>query len=699
MHSAKLGSENSIESHSTAVNDFTEMLVHDDDSSEDSSSSKAKDIQYPAVHNSHGSHSSLGTAKSCKKKHRSDPLQSTKSKPSTKYAGRYRKSTSGNLFWLPLLLCAGFFILFDLLVYIFVRQWVSWREHFLNIKGRKQILRKRLNSATNYQEWSDAAKELDEYLGMHIWKLNNDETDVIDIRLLKKVVSKLRRYRLAAIQESTQSSPISPQSSRSSDPLASKTVHSTTVDDPFTGSTSEYLYTYNDALPPAFHPSAQNLPDHPSIQISNLAKLCDILKTSCCKINVAGIDKEDPYRFTYFGTISIVDQYVSEVIHSLEYVAASPHISNLSKYALFRDLSRTFGRSALCLSGGASFGFNHLGVIKALLEQGLLPKMITGTSAGSFIGAMVAVRTDDELKKEILVPEVANRIRFSQESLYTCWKRLWKTGAWLDPKMVQEQIKYFTKGDMTFLEAYQRTGRIFNVAVVSHESPLESKLLNYLTSPDVVIYSAIIASSAIPAILPPALLISKNPRTGELKPFRSAGCFWRDGSLRSDIPQHEFRQLFNISYTIVSQVNPHVALFYFNPRGGTGSPIMHRGGHGWRGGFFASLIVQYFLLDLQKWLSFIRDMDLLPRILGADLSNLWLQSFGGDVTILPPRPHLMDYARIMCDPSSERIQRHFHDGQLASYSKVQMIGHRLRVEQCLERILSDCFGRRQMDTD
>jgi NTE family protein len=44
----------------------------------------------------------------------------------------------------------------------------------------------------------------------------------------------------------------------------------------------------------------------------------------------------------------------------------------------------------LALSGGGSRGFAHLGVIKALEELGLKPAMITGTSAGSIVGAMIA---------------------------------------------------------------------------------------------------------------------------------------------------------------------------------------------------------------------------------------------------------------------------------------------------------------------
>lgn len=44
----------------------------------------------------------------------------------------------------------------------------------------------------------------------------------------------------------------------------------------------------------------------------------------------------------------------------------------------------------LTLSGGGARGFGHLGVIKALEEKGIKPTIISGTSAGSLIGAFYA---------------------------------------------------------------------------------------------------------------------------------------------------------------------------------------------------------------------------------------------------------------------------------------------------------------------
>jgi NTE family protein len=47
-------------------------------------------------------------------------------------------------------------------------------------------------------------------------------------------------------------------------------------------------------------------------------------------------------------------------------------------------------RIGLALGGGAARGFAHIGVIKTLEAQGIVPDLIAGTSAGSVVGALYA---------------------------------------------------------------------------------------------------------------------------------------------------------------------------------------------------------------------------------------------------------------------------------------------------------------------
>lgn len=65
------------------------------------------------------------------------------------------------------------------------------------------------------------------------------------------------------------------------------------------------------------------------------------------------------------------------------------------------------------------------------------------------------------------------------------------------------------------------------------------------------------------------------------------------------------------------QVNPHVHLFFFAPKGTAGRPVAHRKGKGWRGGFVLSAMEQYLKLELTKNFKVIRDLCVDPRLLSC----------------------------------------------------------------------------------
>jgi hypothetical protein len=65
-----------------------------------------------------------------------------------------------------------------------------------------------------------------------------------------------------------------------------------------------------------------------------------------------------------------------------------------------KTAKRSFGNTAFLMSGGATLGLYHIGIIKGLAFSGFgFPKVICGTSAGSVLTAFMGVRTDDEIRK------------------------------------------------------------------------------------------------------------------------------------------------------------------------------------------------------------------------------------------------------------------------------------------------------------
>jgi len=59
---------------------------------------------------------------------------------------------------------------------------------------------------------------------------------------------------------------------------------------------------------------------------------------------------------------------------------------------------------ALALGGGAAKGFAHIGVIKALEAQGIVPDIVIGTSAGSLVGALYASGKSGFALQEMAIP-------------------------------------------------------------------------------------------------------------------------------------------------------------------------------------------------------------------------------------------------------------------------------------------------------
>ena len=522
----------------------------------------------------------------------------------------------------PFLLIVLGWIIFLSISYGLTRLYIYSYEHFVTWTGRREKLRRKLQMSSTYDEWEAAAKELDNYLGNDAWK-DNPEYAYYDYKTVRKVASQLKDLRTRVEAEEKGE----------------------------------------------------------SNGIGGLRAVDEIktLLENCVKNNFVGVENPRLYSETYLGTKSLVQEFVDEVEKCLQLLLDSRLITDDDKKVFFRHLDTNYGRTALCLSGGATFAYYHFGVVKALLETGDLPEIITGTSGGALVAGLVATRTDEELK-QLLVPALAYRIRACAEGFPGWAKRWWKTGARFDSVDWAKQCSWFCRGSMTFKEAYERTGRVLNVSCVPSDPHSPTILANYLTSPDCVIWSAVLASAAVPGILNPIVLMRKT-RDGTLAPY-SFGHKWKDGSLRTDIPLKSLNLHFNVNFSIVSQVNPHINLFFFSSRGTVGRPVTHRRGRGWRGGFIGSAAETTLKLDLQKYLKILRHLELLPRPLGQDWSEIWLQRFSGTITIWP-KTQLSDFVNILSDPSIERLGRMLRVGQNSAWPKVRFIGNRMKIEHLI----------------
>ncbi|KAL7268871.1 hypothetical protein RUND412_008485 [Rhizina undulata] len=530
----------------------------------------------------------------------------------------------------PLFVFAFAWIIILSIFYVLTRFYISQYEYWITWRGRRERLRRKLRSTKTYEEWKLAAKELDTYLGGDSWKAD-DAFAYYDYSTVRRVVRDLRKIRERA---------------------------------------EEHERTGNE-----MNGNGEN---------GETVKAVDELRAlieACVKSNFGGIESTRLYSQTYYGTKDKVQEFVDEVEKSLKFLIETDSLCQKDKRVLFKHLYSNFGRTALCLSGGASFAYYHFGVVKAHLDADLLPNVITGTSGGALVAALICTRTDEELKK-LLVPELAEKITACQDDFTTWLTRWWKTGARFDSIDWARRCCWFTRGSMTFKEAYERTGKILNISCIPADPHSPSLLLNYLTAPDCCIFSAVLASAAVPGILNPVVLMSKT-KSGTIAPF-SFGHKWKDGSLRTDIPLRALNLHFNVNFSIVSQVNPHVNIFFFSSRGTVGRPVTHRKGKGWRGGFLGSAVEQYLKLDLAKWLKVLRHLELLPRPMSQDWSSVFLQKFDGNITIWP-KSKASDFYYILSDPTPQRLLRMLEVGQRCTFPKLKFVSNRLRVERLVEK--------------
>ena len=89
-------------------------------------------------------------------------------------------------------------------------------------------------------------------------------------------------------------------------------------------------------------------------------------------------------------------------------------------------------------------------------------------------------------------------------------------------------------------------------------------LLNAITSPNVYIRKAVMASCAVPGIYPPVILEAKN-KNGRRQPYLPQRR-WVDGSVSEDLPAKRLARLYGVNHYVASQTNPVVLWFIQDPK-------------------------------------------------------------------------------------------------------------------------------------
>lgn len=85
--------------------------------------------------------------------------------------------------------------------------------------------------------------------------------------------------------------------------------------------------------------------------------------------------------------------------------------------------------------------------------------------------------------------------------------------------------------DLTFQEAFELTGRIINISISPNDVRKDvPHLLNYLSAPNVLVWSAASASCAVPFLFAPVELLCKDSNGNIVPYFAEGNVKFADGS-------------------------------------------------------------------------------------------------------------------------------------------------------------------------
>lgn len=376
----------------------------------------------------------------------------------------------------------------------------------------------------------------------------------------------------------------------------------------------------------------------------DIFELMFVLRGSLSR-NKFGLLHEGLFSKAMAGSKVLVETYHNVVCAALDFVCDAVPINagtedlpipTDARLAFFNETRHAYGRTALLLSGGAALGFYHVGVAKTLMENGLMPRVLGGSSAGSILCAMIGTRTDQECLDDLFqakgttapghsgklplnffrpINQTEETEQFSHKkysgpggigevyhNTAGAFRNMKRTVQGFIPiplrvfssfvydvivgnRRAQDVFKndneHFRKcvradvGDFTFQEAFDRTGRILNIVVTPNNASDPPRLLNYLTTPHVMVWSAAVASASLPGVFEANRLVVKEADGWERYESRGDDQRFSDGSMESDLPMQQLSEMFNVNHFIISQANPHAVMFasYYQKTGVWSNPI------------------------------------------------------------------------------------------------------------------------------
>jgi len=386
--------------------------------------------------------------------------------------------------------------------------------------------------------------------------------------------------------------------------------------------------------------------------------------------NMDGMGNDRLHQKAKFGTKQLIQEYVDAITNSLEYLATDKvdDIPFEEKLDFFRRAQHCYGRSAFLMSGSGAFLYFHVGVVKALWNEGLLPSILSGSSGGSVVGALVSTHVDEDIPDFFDPETIVQNQEITRAANDVSTRRMNQDEI---RKSLEEMIP-----DLTFQEAYELTGRHLNVSVAPAEKHQTARLMNAIASPNVYIREAVLASCAVPGVYAPVTLAAKNHK-GERVPYLP-NRKWVDGSVTHDLPAKRLARLYGVNHHIVSQANP-IATPFASDFKAQKTPL--------------NAIRNASTTTMKAWINanaaiWQKPLSYFPRL--NSLTNMSLslinQDYTGDINIVRP-PMFWGPSKILSNLPIEDIAELIDLGERKTWPKIEMVRTQTKISQTLDRIL------------
>lgn len=181
--------------------------------------------------------------------------------------------------------------------------------------------------------------------------------------------------------------------------------------------------------------------------------------------------------------------------------------------------------------------------------------------------------------------------------------------------------------------------------------------------------------------------MSKDPLTGEAKPWHDFHKQYIDGSVDGDLPMTRLSEMFNVNHFIVSQVNPHVVPFLPKESGPTkdvdeGPSFFPR---------WMNTMTHLAKDEVLHRMNVLSELGVFSTSM-TKLASIVNQKYSGDINIYPELIS-SNFPRILENPTTEFMLEACLSGERATWPRLSRIRNHCAIELALDRAIQQMRAR------